>query len=129
VLHAEPERRALLRRAEHVRGLDVDPVLAETIRGPGERARLVREPYFDDLAVARDAVLLRLDRAASLRRVLVVDDDVDRPCSAAGPRRARPSAASRTRSGSNASDCSAGAALRCLSARYVASGRADEDVP
>src|SRR5207247_3700883 len=35
VLHAEPERRALLRRAEHVRGLDVDPVLAETIRGPG----------------------------------------------------------------------------------------------
>src|SRR5437773_6740960 len=67
VLHAEPERRALLRRAEHVRGLDVDPVLAEAIRGPGERARFVREPYFDDLAVARDAVLLRLDRAASLR--------------------------------------------------------------
>src|SRR5437773_11759404 len=53
VLHAEPERRALLRRAEHVRGLDVDPVLAGRIRGPGEGPRLVGGPSFAVLALAR----------------------------------------------------------------------------
>src|SRR5712691_8690039 len=86
VLHAEPERRALLGRAEHVGGLDVDLLLAEADRRTGERARLVGEAHLDHLAVAGDAVLLRLDRAARLCRVLVVDDDVDGPDSATGRR-------------------------------------------
>src|SRR5437868_14531668 len=68
VLHAEPERRALLGRAEHVRGLDVDLVLAEAIRGPGARARFAPQPCLDDPAAARAAVLLRLAPTAILRR-------------------------------------------------------------
>src|SRR5712691_9347878 len=73
VLHTERERRALPRRAEHVRGLDVDLLLAETVRGTCECSRLVGETHLDDLAIARDAVLLRLDGPARLRRIFVVD--------------------------------------------------------
>src|SRR5437899_10164965 len=63
VLHAERQGRALLRRAEHVRGLDVHLVLAATLRGAREGPRLVGETDLDNLAVARDAVLDLLDRS------------------------------------------------------------------
>src|SRR4051812_21697643 len=76
VLHAEPERRALLRCAEHVRRLDVDLAPAQAIRRLRESSRFVAEPDLDDLAVTRDAVLVLLDGAARLWGVLVVDDDV-----------------------------------------------------
>src|SRR2546430_9576909 len=92
VLDAESERGALLPGTEHVRGLDVHLALAETLRGAREGPRLVGETDLDHLAVARDAVLVLLDRAARLRRVLVVDDDVHDPDSAAGGRRDAPHA-------------------------------------
>src|SRR5205823_2747672 len=67
VLHADAERRALLRLADHVGRLDVHLRLAEPLRGPCEGARLVREAHLDELAIGSDPELAALERSPRLR--------------------------------------------------------------
>src|SRR5205807_5700897 len=87
VFHADAERGALLGLAKHVCGIDVDLGLPQSVGDACERPGLVRETDLEDLPVARDAVLGRLDRPPGLRRVGVVDDDANRTLARAGRRR------------------------------------------
>src|SRR5438552_4903851 len=86
ILHAESERRALLRRADHVRGLDVDLVLAQPGRCARESSGFVPETDFDDLSITRDAVFFGLDRFCCFRRGFFADDAVYVSGSATGGR-------------------------------------------
>src|SRR5437773_1082274 len=63
VLHAESERGALLRGADHVRGLDVDLVLAQPGRGARESSGFVPETRQDATAVDALGPVLRAEHS------------------------------------------------------------------
>src|SRR6266508_427110 len=89
VLHAERHGDVAAARREHVLGCDVHLRLAKTRRDACERSRLVRETYFDRLALRRAKAGL-FQRAARLRRVLVLHDESPGAAAAAGRGRGAP---------------------------------------